>query len=64
MLEAAGGVRAFVFKIEPDARKSGQGKADQMGIRGAPGVGVDLIYGVVNPGAGHVTFRFINLCPA
>ena len=64
MLQAAGGVGAFIFQIQVDARKSGQRQTDQVRVGGALIVSVDFANGMFNPGAIHRDFLFVILCLA
>lgn len=48
MLQAAGGVGAFIFQIQVDARKSGQRQTDQVRVGGALIVSVDFANGMFN----------------
>lgn len=64
MLQAAGGVGAFIFQIQVDARKSGQRQTDQVRVGGTLIVSVDFANGMFNLGAIHRDFLFVILCLA
>lgn len=51
VFEAAGGVGRLVLEVQVDAPSLGQREAQQMGVGGAVGVGLDLAHGFFEPGA-------------
>ncbi len=63
MLQAAGGVGAFIFQIQVDARKSGQRQTDQVRVGGALIVALISLMACLT-GAIHRDFLFVILCLA
>ena len=64
MFEATGRMRTFILQINRDPRKTRQRQANQVCIGGTLIVGVNFTNGVFYPGAIHLGFLFVILCPA
>ena len=64
MLQATGWMGAFILQIELDPRERRQRQTYKVRVGGTLIIGINFTNRVFYPGAVHLKFLFVILCPA